>query len=183
MLTGKLQGLHVGKSRNSLVLAHFVLSSSLQEQRGTETRSFSFPQIFFPLQISKSVMDGSRDGEWEKRILKADPLCKAFCFKNCGCVLSLRFNMLLSMGTLWQVWYRLSCSGTSITLLPDKGPKCLTVLAELVIPDGYQDPRKFSLKGKRRKLDFRAVRCNCIRKLCRSFKQEKKSVILGEVKC
>lgn len=61
------------------MLAHFVLSSMLQEQCGTEARNFSFPQIFFPLQISNSVVDVSRDGEWEKGILKGDPLCKAFC--------------------------------------------------------------------------------------------------------
>lgn len=61
------------------MLEHFVLSSTLQEPHGTEAKNFSFPQIFFPLQISHSVMDVSGEGEWEKEILKANPSCKALC--------------------------------------------------------------------------------------------------------
>lgn len=127
MFTGKLEGMNMENQRS---MGFSTLDPFLHAAGATHTegRNLSFPHFFFlQLWISSIFRCVSGDGEWEKGLLKAEPIYEHFAFKNHACVFSHSLSRSLSQVTLLHVSYSLSCSETDDALLPDRGPIWLTV--------------------------------------------------------
>lgn len=127
MFTGKLEGMNMENQR-SMGFSRFDPFRHAAGATAYWRKELEFsPFFFFQLQISSSVRCVSGNGEWEKGLLKAEPIYELFALKNHGYVLSPSLNRSLSQVTLLHVSYGLSCSETDDALLPDKGPIWLTV--------------------------------------------------------